>query len=63
MSDVFSRSSREPRRRLVTACIVACLDCEERGATRVDNGQADIGAYEVHQADVAFNTSFEGCLF
>jgi hypothetical protein len=28
---------------------------------RVDHGQADIGAYEVQQSDIVFNTSFETC--
>jgi hypothetical protein len=28
---------------------------------RVNHGQADIGAYEVQQQDILFNTGFEGC--
>jgi hypothetical protein len=28
---------------------------------RVSNGQADIGAYEVNQDDIIFNSEFEGC--
>lgn len=37
---------------------------DQRGAPfqRVNHGQADIGAYEVQQGDVLFNTSFEACL-
>jgi hypothetical protein len=37
---------------------------DQRGAPflRVNHGQADIGAYEVQQADIVFNTSFEKCL-
>jgi len=28
---------------------------------RESNGQADIGAYEVNQADIVFNSAFDGC--
>ena len=37
---------------------------DQRGAPflRVNHGQADIGAYELQQADIVFNTSFEACL-
>ncbi|MEP6483739.1 MAG: choice-of-anchor Q domain-containing protein [Rudaea sp.] len=42
---------------------VTALGFDERGSpfARVDHGTADIGAYEVQQLDVVFNTSFEGC--
>lgn len=37
---------------------------DQRGTpfSRVDNGIVDIGAHEVQQEDVIFNTGFEGCL-
>jgi hypothetical protein len=35
---------------------------DERGAARVSGTAADIGAYEVQQADVVFNAAFDGCV-
>ena len=42
---------------------VKTLPNDQRGPpfARVDNGVADIGAYEVQHADIVFNNSFEGC--
>lgn len=39
------------------------LPYDQRGApsVRVSGSSADIGAYEVQQADIVFNSSFEGC--
>ncbi|MBS0569206.1 MAG: hypothetical protein JSS28_01225 [Proteobacteria bacterium] len=34
---------------------------DQRGSARVSNGTADIGAYEVQQADIVFNAGFDGC--
>ena len=38
---------------------------DQRGATftRVDHALTDIGAYEVQQGDIVFNTGFDGCPF
>lgn len=43
--------------------VFTALNYDQRGSpyARVDHGQADIGAYEVQQVDIVFNTSFEGC--
>ena len=41
----------------------ASLAVDQRGSPylRISGGAADIGAYEVQQADIVFNNTFEGC--
>lgn len=43
--------------------VATALNYDQRGSpyARVDGALADIGAYEVQQADIVFNTGFDGC--